>query len=670
MSNQTIGMGKFKRELGGTVSGSTTPNMPMLGGFVGAPPGTPAMRFGAGTPNMKPAPAIAPIGTPTPPPAPHTTNTSPRPLRPRYPPPMNDSYQEFRLVAGESGDLEYHIMKLGATGGGIGSTAAPSKQFDLSAFAPPVRLLRQNVLEAIHQQREESTKLGVESGSDDDAKQIRADGFDPRKVSSVGNAANGANGKKAFFKKKMKMYSLPRDEADAAAGMQNGDEDPDAAVKVAGKRGKDRDRFPWVLTDGAETKANTWIGNAEAGVTQSSQHYLFVLSSDGFKVIPASRWYKFTQKPTYQTLTLEEAEAKMNNKRGPVTRRWVMKEKQKGDDEEDGVSSKKIKLEDLKMEMLSEPKAPKPPSRPVKRERDNDGEEIDFEENFEDDEEIDLGVEDEEEKKDAEKRMWGGKAGKKAHFDDDDDDEFFDSLIEEVSRKVEPDYKEMKTKLRKLEKYDNLSDDDENPYLSEDDEEYDVEKEKQKEKERREAAGAAAVAAITATVNVSDMELGVPSADPPGPSYPLAPPANGNPVVVKSEPLFKAEPGAASPTSPTKNLENKKRKAGEADDVVIKKQRLEKHERQSLPSKPSPAPDAKGLLREDDIVQVFRDRAAANGTNTSEGLALSVKELISALKGRIKEHPDNKELVKTFFKTVVSRDKESQMYTLKDTYKF
>ncbi|KAI8803993.1 hypothetical protein BJ742DRAFT_906493 [Cladochytrium replicatum] len=52
-----------------------------------------------------------------------------------------------------------------------------------------------------------------------------------------------------------------------------------------------------------------------------------------------------------------------------------------------------------------------------------------------------------------------------------------------------------------------------------------------------------------------------------------------------------------------------------------------------------------------------------NGTKYSEGLALSVKELISALEGRIKEHPDNKELVKTYFKTVVSRDKESQMYT-------
>ncbi|KAI8803992.1 hypothetical protein BJ742DRAFT_906489 [Cladochytrium replicatum] len=77
---RTLKRASFKHELG-TVSGSTAPNIPVVGGLVGIPPGTPTMRFGAGTPNMMPGPAaVAPAGTATPPPAPITTNTPPRPL--------------------------------------------------------------------------------------------------------------------------------------------------------------------------------------------------------------------------------------------------------------------------------------------------------------------------------------------------------------------------------------------------------------------------------------------------------------------------------------------------------------------------------------------------------------------------------------------------------------
>ena len=65
-----------------------------------------------------------------------------------------------------------------------------------------------------------------------------------------------------------------------------------------------------------------FVGNYEAG-SSDTQQVLFVFDKDGFKMVPAEKVYKFTQRNKYATLTLEEAEAKME--KNSSVPRWLMR---------------------------------------------------------------------------------------------------------------------------------------------------------------------------------------------------------------------------------------------------------------------------------------------------------------------------------------------------------
>lgn len=78
--------------------------------------------------------------------------------------------------------------------------------------------------------------------------------------------------------------------------------------------------YPWVLED--YDGKNVFVGNYEAG-SSDTQHVLFVFDKDGFKMVPAEKVYKFTPRNKYATLTLEEAEAKME--KNSSVPRWLMK---------------------------------------------------------------------------------------------------------------------------------------------------------------------------------------------------------------------------------------------------------------------------------------------------------------------------------------------------------
>jgi len=113
------------------------------------------------------------------------------------------------------------------------------------------------------------------------------------------------------------------------------------------------------------------------------------------------------------------------------------------------------------------------PSRKGRRARDELAEELDFEEDFQDDDGLmDLGIEDEEDRKEATSRTYGGARTKsRINFDEDDDDE--------PHRKggASRGSKKLKKTLEKIEKKDLWdSDEDKDPYAtdeSSDDEELD-----------------------------------------------------------------------------------------------------------------------------------------------------------------------------------------------------
>jgi transcription initiation factor TFIIF subunit alpha len=74
------------------------------------------------------------------------------------------------------------------------------------------------------------------------------------------------------------------------------------------RKKKEIESAPWVIED--DDAQNNWTGQLEGG--QHANYVLFVFSTDGFKVVPADKWYKFTPKIQYATLTAEEAEEQVN----------------------------------------------------------------------------------------------------------------------------------------------------------------------------------------------------------------------------------------------------------------------------------------------------------------------------------------------------------------------
>lgn len=70
------------------------------------------------------------------------------------------------------------------------------------------------------------------------------------------------------------------------------------------RKKKEIEAAPWVLDD--YDSQNNWTGQLEGG--QGANYVLFVFAEDGFKVVPADKWYKFSPKLQYATLTAEEAE--------------------------------------------------------------------------------------------------------------------------------------------------------------------------------------------------------------------------------------------------------------------------------------------------------------------------------------------------------------------------
>lgn len=75
------------------------------------------------------------------------------------------------------------------------------------------------------------------------------------------------------------------------------------------RKKKEIEAAPWVLDD--YDSQNNWTGQLEGG--QGANYVLFVFAEDGFKVVPADKWYKFSPKLQYATLTAEEAEEQVRD---------------------------------------------------------------------------------------------------------------------------------------------------------------------------------------------------------------------------------------------------------------------------------------------------------------------------------------------------------------------
>lgn len=84
-----------------------------------------------------------------------------------------------------------------------------------------------------------------------------------------------------------------------------------------------QERAPWLLED--FDGQHSYISQL---VVPDSKYVIFVNQGNEFRVLLASKWYKFAPKLAYRPLTLEEAEERMASKgRNEDFDRWLMKKR-------------------------------------------------------------------------------------------------------------------------------------------------------------------------------------------------------------------------------------------------------------------------------------------------------------------------------------------------------
>lgn len=231
--------------------------------------------------------------------------------------------------------------------------------------------------------------------------------------------------------------------------------------------------YPWVVED--YNGSNVFVGSYEAGSSEST-HVLFVFDKDGFKMVPAEKVYKFTPRNKYATLTLEEAEARME--KNLAAPRWLMKHM-----DEEGTD---MRFKRTGSGQFGAPvRATSGPNSlrmrtvqggAVSQDRDSDHDDLDFDEEFADDEEAPIMDGDEEENKLLERKIkremlkaahLGGDPGE---AEGDSDDDLNDLFEVEKLRKVDKEGKKLKKVLNRTEGAVYESDNEEiAPYVSQSD---------------------------------------------------------------------------------------------------------------------------------------------------------------------------------------------------------
>ncbi|KAK9450287.1 uncharacterized protein V1518DRAFT_413461 [Limtongia smithiae] len=340
-------------------------------------------------------------------------------------------YTDYRLRAfteNERAGKRFHVMKFNSR-----------QVVDPSTFAPPVTMLRKDPRSLRYQQqqnplsvkREDGTEVKTEGGVD--ANGVKMEGGDkatgemddgsvaPDPEANVAPDGNGRRNKRNLFQKKTRQVYTGHEEQ---------------------RQLRYEEHYPWLVED--FDGKNTWVGNYEA--SQSDCYVLFVFDDDGFKVVPAEKWYKFTPRNRYATLSIEEAEEAMAKKSQPS--RWLMKHLHPDEEAAEAQPARK------RLRTVDSQSA-----RPVKREEDDDADEIDFDEEFDDDEEAPIMEGPEDENKEIEQRMKRQMRSK-----ENDEDDNSRAKVVSSERRINAEGKQIQESLFKFEQnaiYDPEDEDDE-----------------------------------------------------------------------------------------------------------------------------------------------------------------------------------------------------------------
>ncbi|KAJ8098792.1 hypothetical protein POJ06DRAFT_142305 [Lipomyces tetrasporus] len=328
-------------------------------------------------------------------------------------------YTDYRLRSyspDEKADKRFHVMKFYSR-----------QNIDPTEFQQPVTMHRKDprVLRYQAQQKEAEPNGDVKKEEEnvDKMEDVKSelDKVAPEPEASVAPDGQRRSKKHGFQKKTRQVY----------------------AGDVNQKKLRYEEYYPWLVED--FDGKNTWVGNYEAA--QSDCYVLFVFDEDGFKMVPAEKWYKFTPRNKYATLSLDEAEAMMAKKSQPP--RWLMKHlhPENEDDQVAQPTRKRLRTVDSQQ-------------RAIRKREDDDADELDFDEEFADDEEAPIMEGPEDESKEVEQRV-------KRQMMVKEEDIGNENAHVDRDRKIGEEGRKLKQSLRSLEKnaiYDTDDEEEEDPF--------------------------------------------------------------------------------------------------------------------------------------------------------------------------------------------------------------
>lgn len=229
-----------------------------------------------------------------------------------------DNYKDFPLVMTKRSMLEglrHHIMRLSKTKGDAsrGKGDAILDITNQDQFPRPVTLLRRDPrLPPAYRMtvKEESAPVDpAEAAEFERARQLKAEKEAQRALdqAQIAPVARPNEPKTKPNNKKEKPTAFYGRNSDA--------QKKESKIHY-------EETWPWHLED-AEGKAGVWVGSYIASL--SDLHVALVIDGARFRMIPLERYYKFDEKPKFDTLSLDDAEKMMYEVK--EIKRWVMKQK-------------------------------------------------------------------------------------------------------------------------------------------------------------------------------------------------------------------------------------------------------------------------------------------------------------------------------------------------------
>lgn len=221
---------------------------------------------------------------------------------------QNSGFQEFALkmcTAEDVLDSRYHVLKFHSK-----TPIDPAGQ-----FVHPIRLHRKDPRQLQLLAGEEYETNGGVEDANENAMDVDI------KPSTLGNNLGAGNPNDASTNPenvsdpnvplKKRPFGRKRKTRQIHGGAKN-----DAARKL-----RYEEHFPWVMED--FDNKNTWISSFEAAQTENHAMLTYDAASNGFKVIPIEKFYRMTAAAKYATLSLEDAEERMESAHS-MRDRWIM----------------------------------------------------------------------------------------------------------------------------------------------------------------------------------------------------------------------------------------------------------------------------------------------------------------------------------------------------------